>query len=246
MLVGSQCIRRQLLVSKAKRKVENFRGLIISFLIFVAVGADATLNGNIGLYASSSSYSGLINYQLQYSGQYATSSSVTGGQIMAMDMTQNTPANITRTFNDIQAAYNYAAAEEPITEYTPAAGTLDGRNLGPGIYRYNAALSLTTQVTLTGQCGDIFIFQIAGAFAPAATSVVLLNGGVTASTVYWQVGGAFSTGSDCTFVGTVIGASTIALGASTLFTGTGYAATTFALGANVVHSLPNACQVKLF
>lgn len=58
-----------------------------------------------------------------------------------------------------------------------------------------------------------------GAFAPAAGVSVILSGGLTASTVFWVIGGAFSTGAGAAFQGIVITTSTIDLGANTAYTG---------------------------
>lgn len=78
---------------------------------------------------------------------------------------------------------------------------------------------MTTQVTLNGSCGDVFIFQIGGAYTLAASAEIILTGGLTAATVFWQVGGAFVTGASSVFEGVVLGSSTVTLGASSTFVG---------------------------
>lgn len=80
-------------------------------------------------------------------------------------------------------------------------------------YQFNAAVNLATVTTLNGTCGEIFVFQItyvislscqtklcadqislSDAFNLAAEASIILIGGVTSSTIFWQVGGAFTAG----------------------------------------------------
>lgn len=47
---------------------------------------------------------------------------------------------------------------------------------------------------MNGTCGDVFIFQIGAAMNLTASTSIILTGGVVASSVYWQVGGAVTIG----------------------------------------------------
>lgn len=68
-----------------------------SLSLYLAVGADATVSGNIGLNAIQSSFSGLQGLTMDKSGQFATSSSVMdGGRVMSQDMAQPTGHNLTQ------------------------------------------------------------------------------------------------------------------------------------------------------
>lgn len=86
-------------------------------------------------------------------------------------------------------------------------------------YAWTGAVTLTTSTTLNGSCGDVLIFQIGGAMTLAASAEIILTGGLTASTVFFVVGGAFTTGASSVFEGIVIGSSTVTLGASSTFVG---------------------------
>lgn len=81
-------------------------------------------------------------------------------------------------------------------------------------------MTLTTAVTLNGTCGQVFIFQIGGAYTLGASAEIILTGGVTAATIFWQVAGGFSTGASSVFEGIVLASSAVTLGASSTFTGT--------------------------
>lgn len=63
------------------------------------------------------------------------------------------------------------------------------------------------------------IFQIGGAYTLAASAEIILTGGLTASTVFFVVAGAFTTGASSMFQGIVLGSSTVTLGASSTFVG---------------------------
>lgn len=86
-------------------------------------------------------------------------------------------------------------------------------------YAWSGAVTLSTSVTFNGSCGDVLIFQIGGGYTLAASAEIILTGGLTASTVFFVVAGAFTTGASSMFQGIVLGSSTVTLGASSTFVG---------------------------
>lgn len=101
---------------------------------------------------------------------------------------------------------------------------------------------MSTSVILQGNCGDVFVFQVGAAFSTAASSKVILQGGVTGSSIYWQINNAFGTGASSTFYGVVIAGGAFTLGASAVFTGQGFSQVSATLGANAVAGPAAACQ----
>lgn len=58
-----------------------------------------------------------------------------------------------------------------------------------------------------------------GALSTAASSQVILSGGLTSASVYWLVGAAFGTGASTLFQGNVLALGTFTLGASGRYIG---------------------------
>jgi hypothetical protein len=124
----------------------------------------------------------------------------------------------TQAQTDAQTAYT-AIATRTGGVLLPAA--LAGTTLSPGLYKFSGAVSNTTTVTLDGG-GDpnaVFVFQVNGALAFAASSQVVLTNGAQASNVFWQVNGAGSIGAGSTFAGTLIASAAVGVGNGSLVNG---------------------------
>lgn len=119
---------------------------------------------------------------------------------------------------DLTLAYADAAGRTPTVHL---AGNLNEQTRTPGVYRSAAALGLTGTLTLDGG-GDpnaVFIFQIGGAFTPAASSEIVLINEASASNVFWQVAGAVTIGASSSFSGTILTAAAITVGDGATLTG---------------------------
>lgn len=97
-------------------------------------------------------------------------------------------------------------------------------------------------MTIQGNCGDVVIFQITGAFNLAALAQIKLTGGITASTVFFAVTGAVNTGDSAVFNGVVLSIAAIGFGANTIATGGFYTSAALNLGSGTVLYTPMACQ----
>jgi len=118
-----------------------------------------------------------------------------------------------QAYNDFLVAYDALALKQCDRTLT---GTLANEILPPGVYCFDAAATLTGQLTLDGPSDGIWIFKIGtfgtGALTGTSFSVVMANGG-QASNVYWQVADA-ATMTDSVFQGNILagGAITITRG----------------------------------
>lgn len=100
-----------------------------------------------------------------------------------------------------------------------AGGTLDGLNLGPGVYCMPSA-GLTGTLTLTGGATDIWVFQVTGStLTTAAASNVVMAGAASACNVYWQVASSATLGAGSTFMGNLFSGVSIGLGTTADVTG---------------------------
>ena len=110
---------------------------------------------------------------------------------------------------DATAAYGIAASATPPTATVTA--DLGGQSLPPGIYKSATSLGLTGQLTLNGPVGSVFIFQAVSTLITASASSVVLTGGVTPCTVFWQVGSSATLGSTTNFNGSIMALTSISL-----------------------------------
>ncbi len=79
-----------------------------------------------------------------------------------------------------------------------------------GVYFSGSDLLLDGTITLFGAADDVFIFQAStGTLTVESGSVVLITGAVQACNVYWQVGSSATLGTNSTFVGTILAATSI-------------------------------------
>ena len=120
--------------------------------------------------------------------------------------------------SDLLIGYNNAAGQaddaDPGTE-------LGGQTLVAGVYGTSAALGLTGPLTLDGggKNDGVWIFKTASTLITASSSSVVLTNGAQACNVYWQVGVSATFGTDTSFVGTVMAATSITATTGATFEG---------------------------
>jgi hypothetical protein len=141
---------------------------------------------------------------------FSTSTQVTG-QVFAADYAPPTPSNMTTAVHDMELAFTDAAGRAPdVTEL--GAGNVGGMNLVPGVYKWSTGLLIPTDVTLTGNATDVWIFQIAQDLNMSTSAMVTLAGGALPKNVFWQVSGLVALGASAHCEGVVLTATAITLG----------------------------------
>jgi len=122
------------------------------------------------------------------------------------------------------------------------AGEIGGLNIAPGLHKWSTAVTITTNVTLTGSATDVWVFQIAGDLDVAAGGSVpsgikvLLAGGAKASNIFWQVGGltGATLGTFSTFNGIILSAKQVRVRTGAVVNGRLYADSQVTLQQNPV------------
>ncbi|ORY25809.1 ice-binding protein [Naematelia encephala] len=179
---------------------------------------DSYIVGNVGLSPAASTLITGFDLVLDSSGQFATSQYVSE-HVTAADYKSPTPATLTTAVNDQLTAYNDAAGRTPDDTNEGASGEIGGVTFAPGVHAFNTPVTIASNVILSGSCGDVFIFQIPGTFAQAANTAIVLVGGVTPSTVFWQVAGTLTVGAGAEFQGIALAATQVTLGTGTTVNG---------------------------
>jgi hypothetical protein len=107
-------------------------------------------------------------------------------------------------------AYSDAAGRS-IPDFTElGAGEIGGLTLAPGLYKWGSAVSIATNVTLSGGPNDVWIFQIAKTLKQASATRITLAGGAQAKNIFWQVGDVVAIGTTAHFEGVLLAKTLIA------------------------------------
>lgn len=169
-------------------------------------------------------------------GTFSTSTMVTG-KIYAADYAMPTPTYTATAVSDMIAAYSDGlgrAAGVGITNFNLGGGTLNNDNLSPGTYTWASALTIPTDIMLTGGVNDVWIFQVAGTLNLAANKKIILVGGAQAKNIYWQVSGAVTLGADSVFNGAILTETSASLGTGATVNGSLLAQTAATLISNTI------------
>jgi hypothetical protein len=114
------------------------------------------------------------------------------------------------------------------------AGNIGGLTLRPGLYKWSSAVTIPTNVTLSGRSGDVWIFQIAQTLAISSGKQVILRGGASAKNIYWQVAGKTTLGTTSQFNGNILCKTAIVVQTGAKLHGRALAQTAVTLDANAV------------
>ncbi len=213
-------------------------GTADNFVILAKSGISTTgttlIVGDIGVSPIDSTGITGFGLILDGSGTFATSSLV-NGSVYAADYSPPTPAVMTAAISDMEAAYTDAAGRVPVDYSEVGAGNIGGMVLTPGLYKWSTGVTIPTDVTLSGNSTDVWIFQIAGNLDISSGKKVLLSGGAQAKNIFWQVAGTTALGTTSVFNGNILGgsgASTIALLTGAALCGRAFAQKDVTLDAN--------------
>lgn len=118
---------------------------------------------------------------------------------------------LTTAVNDMQTAYTDAAGRNRPNFLNLGAGNIGGLTLVPGLYKWTSAVTVPTDITLSGSATSIWIFQVSGTLGMSSGVRVHLTGGALAKNIFWQVAEGVTLGTTSHFEGTILGKTLIAL-----------------------------------
>lgn len=163
-----------------------------------------------------------------------------GGSTGTADVTGTTDvANTayTNAFLDFGAAI--VSADSQLAEFTPGTSDLGGQTLTPGVYKFTDAVTIGSNMILSGN--GVYIFQIDGALTTAANTAISLSGGAQACNIFW-VPNVATIGANSTFEGTLLSKSAVTIGADSVINGRVFAQTAVtANAANTRINVPTSC-----
>jgi ice-binding like protein len=117
-------------------------------------------------------------------------------------------------------AYNDLANQTPCPVFGFNPGSLDGRTLTPGCYKFSSSAILNVGQTLTLNGFGTYVFQIGSALTIGNGSTVLLINGAQACGVFWQVTSSATIGTaPASFQGTLVAGTSISVNTGAVWTG---------------------------
>jgi hypothetical protein len=151
----------------------------------------SAITGNIAVSPIASTAITGFSLALDIDGMKSTSTQVTG-DVHAASYISPTPSTLTTAVSDMEAAYTEAAGRTVPDFVNLAVGLLGGLTLTPGLYTFQSDILISADLTFSGSETDIFIVQTTGNVVQAANKRVILEGGVLAKNIFWQVAGMFN------------------------------------------------------
>jgi len=189
------------------------------------------ITGDLGLSPAATSY--ITGLDLANATGYATSSQV-NGKIFAADMPNPIPATLTTAVGNMLTAYNDAAGR-PTPEFIEFGdGNLGGKTLPAGLYKWTSDLTLPSNVTLSGNDKEVWIFQISGDLIVSPAVRVMLSGGAQPKNIFWQVAGQATVGAAAHMEGIILSNTGITFQTGSSLRGRALAQTAVVLDANTV------------
>lgn len=191
----------------------------------------SAITGNLGLSPAATSY--ITGFSLTDFTGYATASQVTG-KVYAADMVTPTSVNLTTAVQSMLTAYTDAAGRPSPDFVNLGAGNIGGKTLTPGLYNWSSAVTVPSNIIISGSPDDVWIFQISGDLTMSAATRVTLQGGAKASNIFWQVAGKASFGTTSHFEGIILSMTGITFQTGASFNGRALAQTAVILDGNTV------------
>ena len=144
------------------------------------------------------------------------------------------PARLTAAVLAMQHAYTDAAGRTLPDFINLGGGNIGGLTLIPGLYKWGTSVRMPTDITISGNPDDVWIFQIAGNLKLSNAIAVHLSGGAQAKNIFWQVAGLATLGTTSHFEGIILSKTLIAMQTGASINGRLFSQTAVTLQKNVV------------
>jgi ice-binding like protein len=182
----------------------------------VSTVPSSVVTGNVGL--SPAARVGLTGWSLinePTDTSFTSAQVLAPGRLFAADQVGGTTsADLGTAVLSMEAAYTDAASRTASSAATTnvGGGTLTGLTLTRGVYEWGSAVTIPTNLTLSGSATDVWIFKVAGTLNMAAAQNVILSGGALPQNIFWQVSGVVTIGANTHFEGIILGQTAITFG----------------------------------
>jgi methionine-rich copper-binding protein CopC len=191
----------------------------------------SAITGHVALSPAATSF--ITGFALTNATGYATSPQVTG-KLYAADMVSPTSSNLTTAVENMITAYNDAAGRPSPDFLELATGNIGGLTLAPGLYKWTSTVTMPSDLVISGNSNDVWIFQMSGNLTMSSGVNITLQGGAKAENIFWQVAGAVTIGTTAHFEGIILSKTGITLQTGASMNGRALAQTAVILDSNTV------------
>ena len=210
-----------------------------NFLILAKTGISSVpasiLTGDIGVSPAAASFVTGFSLTADATNVFSTSTQVVGGgKVFAANMAVPTPSNLTTAILNMQTAYTDAAGRPTPDFLNLNSGNIGGLTLVPGLYKFGSAVTLPSDVVISGAANDVWIFQMSGDLIMGNAKRITLSGGAQAKNIFWQVAGQVTIGTTAHFEGIILSQTGITLQTGATMNGRALAQTLVALDSATV------------
>jgi len=193
-------------VSSAAAQKSVYLGAAGNYAILAETGISATgtthVNGNMGVSPIAST--AITGFNLMKTAPTYSSSALVTGRVFAANYAAPTPAHLTTAVGAMENAYTNAAGRLNPTATNLGSGSIGGRTIKPGLYKWTSNVLASTNVTLSGSATDVWVFQVAGTLNLSSGVRIILTGGALNKNVFWQVAGSTTLGTTSILSGVLL------------------------------------------
>ncbi|HMF30516.1 MAG TPA: ice-binding family protein, partial [Candidatus Lokiarchaeia archaeon] len=193
----------------------------------ISTTGTTSITGDIGVSPITATAITGFGLTLDASGRFATSSLVTGN-VYAADYAVPTPTVLGTAISNMTAAYANATGRT-WTEQNLYSGDIGGNTFSPGVYNWTSAVTMSSDITLTGSANDVWIFQVTGTLSTSNAARVILRGGAQSTNVFWVVTDTTVLGAGTLFNGNILDKTLIAFLSGAMLSGRALAQTAVTL-----------------
>lgn len=143
-------------------------------------------------------------------------------------------SKLTTAVKNMQTAYTDAAGRSNPNFLNLGAGNIGGKTLTAGLYKFTTAVTIPTNITISGSSTDVWIFQVAGTLNMSSAVRITLAGGAQAKNIFWQTSGAVTLGTTSHFEGNILSQTAINMQTGATIKGRMLAQTAVTLQMNTV------------
>jgi hypothetical protein len=178
-----------------------------TFVILAKTGISSVpaslVTGDLGVSPAAATYLTGFSLVADSTNVFGTSTQLVG-KAYAANYAVPTPSNLTTAISNMENAYTNAAGRPTPNFLNLGTGNIGGKTLVPGLYKWTSAVTIPTDVTLSGGPDDVWIFQVTGNLSMSASKRITLLGGARAKNIFWQVAGGATIGTGAHFEGVLL------------------------------------------
>ena len=156
------------------------------------------------------------------------------GKVKAASYTSPTPSTMTTAISDMETAYTNAAGRVNPDYLDLFAGTIEGKTLESGLYKWGSNVGFTSSLTFHGGADEVWILQMTGDLNVGSGAIITLEDGAKEKNIFWQVAGSTTLHTTAHMEGTILCATAIVFQTGSSLNGKALAQTAVTLDAPTI------------